>query len=638
MAFGGDYKDNFYAGADYGFDPSMASEYSVGFTPGTNYPMSTADFAVVSDPRTANQLAAVSSRLNTGAKTIEVSGTFPQQFENLPNQHLDEIHRLKKLTNVDFTFHGPLVEPSGWAGQAGWNESTREQAERQMWSALKRAHRIDPKGNLNVTFHSSNGLPETLTKVKTKIIDPLSGKEKEIEQIKSYFVVNQITGAAQPITPTPDYFTGKEGTLIASIAEQEKAVKKFIEKQNEETWLKQLHSVGYNAHYGDNTIRGALQQVQSENLSKEQLLQMFKEYEQSGSQMQELLSAAEKGGGTATKILQDIGHGQVFLKDSYHDLQNFFNTAYETALKNKNTEDLKKLDSYRKEISSKLDYVRDPTKMVEFSEMVMKGVDVLRSIDTPQILQPLQDFGIEKSAKTFANLAFKAYDEFTDSAPIVSIENPPAGGQHGLSRADELRRIVDAARGQLKDRLMSEKKMKEKDAMRQAEKLIGVTWDVGHINMLRKYGYDKDDIVKETERISKYVNKIHLSDNFGLEHTELPMGMGNVPVKPMIEAIEKYNKQLKKVIETGTWFGPQAFGNSYPLRESLRAFGSPIYSMKMGPSWQGQSDTSGGYFSGYGAMLPDTHFSMYGAGFSNLPPALGGQMSGRSRASGAPIE
>jgi len=29
---------------------------------------------------------------------------------------------------------------------------------------------------------------------------------------------------------------------------------------------------------------------------------------------------------------------------------------------------------------------------------------------------------------------------------------------------------------------------------------------------------------------------------------------------------------------------------------------------------------------------------MYGAGFSNLPVELGGQMAGRSRMSGAPIE
>jgi len=32
------------------------------------------------------------------------------------------------------------------------------------------------------------------------------------------------------------------------------------------------------------------------------------------------------------------------------------------------------------------------------------------------------------------------------------------------------------------------------------------------------------------------------------------------------------------------------------------------------------------------------HFSMYGSGFSNLPPELGGQLSGRARLGGAPIE
>jgi hypothetical protein len=80
------------------------------------------------------------------------------------------------------------------------------------------------------------------------------------------------------------------------------------------------------------------------------------------------------------------------------------------------------------------------------------------------------------------------------------------------------------------------------------------------------------------------------------------------------------------------------FFQKSPLTETFRAFGSPIYGMQMGPSWSYTANASGGYYGGYGRVLPDQHFSTYGAGFSNLPPELGGQMGGRSRMGGAPIE
>jgi hypothetical protein len=61
--------------------------------------------------------------------------------------------------------------------------------------------------------------------------------------------------------------------------------------------------------------------------------------------------------------------------------------------------------------------------------------------------------------------------------------------------------------------------------------------------------------------------------------------------------------------------------------------------MEMGPSWnQAYGRTNAGYFAGYG-MNPDIHHSYFGAGFSNLPAELGGQMPGKaSRFSGAPMD
>ena len=210
----------------------------------------------------------------------------------------------------------------------------------------------------------------------------------------------------------------------------------------------------------------------------------------------------------------------------------------------------------------------------------------------------------------------------------------------GLSSGQDLRDLVKESRRKFVEQA-KEKGLSESKAQEQAAKLIGVTWDVGHINMMRKHGADEKQILKETEKVAPYVKHIHLSDNFGLEHKELPMGMGNVPIKEH-EAIlkkqfnDKFSK-IKQIVETGSWF--RNFNNVTPFAETLEAFGSAIYPMKMASYWNPTRGGTSPYFSGYGRMLPDVNFSTYGAGFSSLPTELGGQIGGaRSRLSGTPNE
>ena len=162
-------------------------------------------------------------------------------------------------------------------------------------------------------------------------------------------------------------------------------------------------------------------------------------------------------------------------------------------------------------------------------DSLMQNLDAL---PPPEVYKPVEDFAIDKTATTFANAAFNSYKKFKNNAPIISIENPPTGG--GLSRAEDLKKLVESARNKFVEKAVGTG-MSERDAREQANKLIGVTWDVGHINMLRKYGYTEQDVIKEAEKIAPLVKHVHLSDNFGFEHTELPMGMGNVPIKQIME-------------------------------------------------------------------------------------------------------
>ncbi len=612
---------NFYAGADYGTDPNYGKDFYLNLSP--EYRFAPSEFGVPSDPRQVNQLKAVSDKLNTGAKTIEFSAITPQVFESMPNQLLKETHRLAKLTGVDLTFHGPIIEPTGISKQ-GWDDSQRAQAERQMWSSVERAHKLDPQGNIVVTFHSSALALDPETKVKEEIVDPKTGQKRVVEQLKEFLVADEIDGRFTSLSPKPDYF--KEEKKFATAEEQARVMQETIEKRNKEIWVEQLQTASFHAHNGANIAEEVISK------SPEESLEFYEDFLK-GRVSKEVLKKAGPIREVVEKNLRSLNRAEIYLEQAYQNLQNMFNDAYSAALKNNSKSDLRKLDEFREEIKGKLGYIENPSKIKEFAETIERGINVLNSIKPPQRFKPFRDFAVDKSADTFSNIALNAYKKFKNTAPIISIENPPAGT--GLSRAEDLRKLVEETREKLTTKLEKEG-LSRGEAKKQAEKLIGVTWDVGHINMLRKYGYEDKDIVKQTKEIASLVKHVHLSDNFGMDHTELPMGMGNVPLKPMLEALSKYNKKLKKIIETGNWFGPQAFGSLTPFRETLRAFGSPIYQMKMAPYWNQGANASGGYFVGYGSRtLPEQHFaSLYGSGFSNLPPELGGELGGKSRLGG----
>jgi hypothetical protein len=184
---------------------------------------------------------------------------------------------------------------------------------------------------------------------------------------------------------------------------------------------------------------------------------------------------------------------------------------------------------------------------------------------------------------------------------------------------------------------MEKKQLSQTEAKQIAEKMIGATWDVGHINMLRKKGYTEKDVIEQTKKISKYVKHVHLSDNFGLDHTELPMGMGNVPLKEMMEQLKKAGFKGEQIVEAGNWwefFSTQGGGN--PFLPSIEGMNAPLYTMAYAPTWS-QMGKFGMYYSGHGPVNPAFHHQIYQAGFTNMPVELGGEIPGdRGRFAGTP--
>ncbi len=580
----GDYKiENLYQGGYSSLDPSQ------NLSPIPN-PISAKDLGMSTDARTANIIKQASQNLSAGATTIEINQVFPEVFDAVPKEQLEETRRLANLLGVDITFHAPVVEPSGMT-QQGFTEANREAVERQMMQAIQKAALLKPDGNIPVTFHSSATVPGT-------IIPKADGKEKKPEET---YVINSYSGEIHKIPIKQRTWPG----------EKEATPQKEIQQINEDVWSSKLTNLGYHLQWGSRYLEEA-KQIGDEDAS----------------------------------ITKKIGKN--YLVDSYRQLKELYNMAYISAEKNGNKRDIEVLNNLYKNIKKDAESIKkdphDDRNLQRMQKILQEGLTTFEKLSAPpKVFKPIDEFAEEKTVETFSNLAVNTYNDFIKKgkkAPIISIENPPIGG--AFSTGDDLKRIVEKTREEFINKIIKQGVPKE-EAKKQAEQLIGVTWDVGHINMLRKHGYSERDIIEQTDKIAPLVKHVHLSDNFGMEHTELPMGMGNVPIKEMMKKLGEKGFEGKKIIEAMHWWQHFSEGGKIPpLQPTLEAFGSPVYSEGVGPYWNQIVGFQQGYFSGYGMMLPQVNYNTWGAGFSmaSLPIELGGQMPGQdgSRMSGRPME
>lgn len=618
----------FYNGNPYSLDAKYGNVF-------TGYRVPAGELGATTSIQTANQIKQVSDLLNQGIKAIEVSTIQPEVFESIPKQHLKEINRISRLTNSQASVHAPLIEASGYTRE-GWDDAARVQAQIQMWNAVEKSHEIDPKGNVPVTFHASAMLPLAEEKMK----------EGDKEVSKSMYVVDSRTGEIAQIKEKEKFFPEEipkdyvnKNKLspkdVASIQLGKNFVPQLeLNKINDETFTKRLNDANYYASMGEERL-DAVMHIPEEALRRQGVSDP-KEFEKKEREFIKAFTTMEPEHvpeelkESYMRISRGIDHGKIFLRDSYNQLKELYNKAYKDA----SPEDREKLDAYRKEITPLInqEISKDPQRLKEFSEKVIhKGIKVLGSIDKPKLYKPLNDFLVEKSSETFGNVAFKAYQKFGENAPIVSIENPPT--DNALSRADDLKKLIVESRNQFVRNAVKEG-LSETEAKKAAEKLIGATWDTSHNAMFRKFGFTEKDLVKEAEKIAPFVKHVHYNDNFGSSHTDLPPGMGSVPMKEILKKLEEAGFKGKKVFEGGGFF--QHFQTS-PHPYVLEGSGSSFYAGK-GPYWN-QMPAYGNYFGFPSSYFPDQHFSIYGGGFSNIPLELGGQSQAKgSRLSGTPME
>lgn len=629
----GDYKLTEYLGGYSSFEPTYGSNF-------TGYNIPVGDIGLSGDSRTANVLKDISDNLNVGTKAMELPVLQPEILQSIPKGHLKEVNRLAKLTGTSTTLHGVIVEPSGLT-ERGFDEAMRQVAERQMQLSIDKANELNPDKSSPVTFHTSVQIPGTQwkptadggkTEEKIIAIDQRTGEISQAkEEIKYYperMLKPEIEEKIKSLPPEQRrieidkleksskqiYIPLKDGKIYNP--------RKQLEIINSSEWDNSLNQIFFNKERVDEILKNSAYNIQH-------ILDILQRRKENQTINEMKLTQEEQ------KSWNTFVSAENYLQDLHAQINNKFSNAYEFG----NEEQRKKLEEYSKKFQEQIekapayDILTQTNAMTELTNN-LKGI-------VPEIHVPVEKFAMKKTAETFANIAKYSYDKYQDKAPIISIENAPYGTV--LTSGEEIKELIDKTREEFVKKLSSEG-ISKSEAEKQAKKLIGVTWDVGHINMMRKQGFDKKEVIKQSEAVAPFVKHVHLSDNFGLEHTELPMGMGNVPIKEIMERLGEEGFEGKKIIEAGNWwqhFSPGQGKENSPFQYSLEAFGSPIYADSTGPLWNQAIGFQQPYNQGLaGPWLPSYNFEQFGTNFSQLPSELGGQRPGAqgSRMSGRPME
>jgi sugar phosphate isomerase/epimerase len=610
-----------YADSSYAYlDPLSAKTYREVFT---GYTMGARNIGASTSVQTANQLAEVDARLKEGMSTIEMGTMQPELFEQIPKQQFDEMRRLAKLANAEVTVHAPLIDPSGFSQEGGWSEQNRQHAEMLMLNTIQKCHQLNPEGNVPITFHASTiGAEDWSTKLDYKPGDELHPQEMLV-------VIQPETGKVNAFKKEMLYSPWKKEPEIRTPQDR-------LDSANLTEWHEHLIQIQNMLKSADEIVarappEGAVyaQELAEGKITKEQL-------EREG----------KIGALNSYRAVQD--RAKLF----YSDAETRIRTLYDWASKYKSEEAKEVTNHVLGKLSEKwtpyveaetLKHIRarkegkpyliNPEDLQKQKDILISSVNAFSQLPPPNLYMPVTEFALTQAPNTIATVALKAYKQFGETTPIIAVEN--IAPNMVFSRADTLIDLIKKSRSEFVTKAVASG-MREEKARKEAEKLIGATWDIAHINLLRSKGFTEKEIVEETKKIAPYVKKVHIADNFGMEHSDLPPGMGTAPIKQMLEQIEKAGFTGKSIVECGSFVGQ--FKTS-PVPYMFEALGAPIYTAQGAPLW---GQTAGMYAESpvsYGVMFPEQHFSMYGAGFSTLPTSLGGQVPGKqSRFSGAPME
>ena len=651
-------------------------------------------------PMVAKQLEEFGKSLNQGVRNVEIGTIQAEKFDFIPKEHFDEIRRLAKLTDSNVSVHAPLLDLAGFPtqGEGGaWSDEKRKSTESQVFSILERTHALSKsdkeKGIIDqipVVFHAGHTFSQEYEKGLKKVKMDENGHQMfekgkdgmpdynkpiwEDSDIRVLAVVNRDTGQVSHVDYEKKEHIG--GRTLFYDPEYR------VRMQNSTQWdQEKLKLRDFQKQVEDIKEKLNIKLKQNEAIIKSGLIN-DPEYQ----------STFAFNNNDINRMQDHIEHINTSLHSGYHEAFNKIKKFSDSEAKKKYEPKIENLNNEYNKIQGKINELvakshaigKEMQKNPDNVDLVFQAQDTFKQlIDEqskqsnfvvneiermpelePEIFVPVKDFAIEKTSETVSNSLAKLYMKLKKEGkeketPFITLENFFVNAP--MSRAKDLREAVEKSRELLTQKLIHEGINKD-EAKKAADSLVSVTWDTGHINNLRKAGWEgeelKKEVIEETKKIADLVRHVHITDNFGFFDSHLPPGMGNVPMKEIMEELEKKWADLERkgiikpgqhprsIVEAG---GFVAEIGQNPTVSVLEFFGSPLYNDKVqgGPYWGGGGGAPipverrvGFSYSSYRegfVEFPQQHFNMYGSSFTTLPKSVGGQVGGdASRFSGTP--
>ncbi|MBI2499147.1 hypothetical protein HYV88_02800 [Candidatus Woesearchaeota archaeon] len=462
--------------------------------------------------------------------------------ESVSKSEREDIRLLAKVNQIELSTHAaPSVSLSGLTKQ-GFSEEQQENALFEVKKAIEFA--ADTAGGGPVVLHAQE-FPRSIAEYykKEKFTQYPGEEEKAIIPLADERTGQLITLRRDIQVPEPvrDEKTGEP------VRDEEGKIKVVMNDFNYyEGQFKKLTESDRKDKYNNNVGK-----------------YFFEQYQQ--RQIEQAEGQAEYYG----ERVRDLEKARVSLKNMKKEvLEKAENKSYATVLIAEKLRGMERLspeeiseltkDPYAYLDNKIKDYDRSLTGMRE-GEISARRQAVQTQEESKRI-KPIEEVGVKRSAEAMARAALFGYNieksRKLERPVMISVENyePEIYGGH----PQEMKKLIQEARKQMSNKLVEEQQLSEKEAKEAAQDRIKMTFDVGHLNMWRKFFQGTDEEFKKwvNEQVddltkSKILGHVHITDNFGYHDEHLTPGEGTAPIKELLRKLEAKGYKGNIIAEPG---------------------------------------------------------------------------------------